>query len=158
MKQSQIKWTPDLVACHFEEAAETTKLLPPVRVQGYGKSLPDVVRTPHELALIELEWMKEKKKPKPDPKPKQRPTAAAISRRDQTLEWMPWLKETQERKLIWRRAAGDSCGVIGRVLGLDPSTIWDRWRRVLNTLSKHLNKRGIQPSEAVIVRAQQGKR
>jgi hypothetical protein len=43
------KWTVTDIADRFEEAAQTLRRLPPVKIQGYGNNWPDVVLTTMEL-------------------------------------------------------------------------------------------------------------
>ena len=42
------KWTIEDVAARFEEAASTSRRLPPVRVQGYFNCWPAIVRSEWE--------------------------------------------------------------------------------------------------------------
>ncbi len=46
-------WTKKDVADQFEEAISTLKKLPPVRVQGYFNTWPEIVRAPKEIATGE---------------------------------------------------------------------------------------------------------
>ena len=46
-------WTAEDVADHFEEAFRTLRKLPPVKVQGYFNTWPDIVRTSREIAAAE---------------------------------------------------------------------------------------------------------
>jgi len=81
-------WTADDVADHFEEAFRTLRKLPPVKARGYFNAWPDIVRTSREIAAMEPQPMRVW------------PSAASISRLEQTFDWVLWIEE-QERKLIW---------------------------------------------------------
>ena len=85
-------WTARCVAEHFEEAFRTLRQLPPVTVQGYFNTWPEVVRTSQEIAAMEPEPMRVW------------PSAAAITRLERTFDWVAWLEEA-ERRLVWSRAA-----------------------------------------------------
>src|SRR5690554_5972971 len=85
-------WTADDVADHFEEAFRTLRKLPPVMAQGYFNAWPDIARTRHEIAFMRPEPMLI------------RPSASAITRLEQTFDWVLWIEEA-ERKLVWTRAA-----------------------------------------------------
>ena len=86
------EWTADCVADHFEEAFRTLRKLPPVKAQGYFNTWPDIVRTSREIAAMEPQPMRVW------------PSAAAITRLEQTFDWVLWIEEA-ERKLVWSRAA-----------------------------------------------------
>ena len=86
------EWTAECVADHFEEAFRTLRKLPPVKAQGYFNTWPEIVRTSREIAFMEPEPMRI------------RPSAAAITRLEQTFDWVLWIEEA-ERKLVWSRAA-----------------------------------------------------
>ena len=70
------EWTAKAVADHFEEAFRTLRKLPPVTVQGYFNSWPDIARSRREIAFMEAEPMRFC------------PSAAAITRLEQTLDWI----------------------------------------------------------------------
>ena len=80
------EWTADCVADHFEEAFRTLRKLPPVKAQGYFNTWPDIVRTSREIAAMEPQPMRVW------------PSAAAITRLEQTFDWVLWIEEA-ERKL-----------------------------------------------------------
>jgi len=85
-------WTADCVADHFEEAFRTLRKLPPVKAQGFINAWPQIVRTEKEILAMEPEPMRGW------------PSTAAITRLEQTFDWVLWLGE-DERRLIWWRAA-----------------------------------------------------
>jgi hypothetical protein len=85
-------WTADDVADHFEEAFRTLRKLPPVKARGYFNAWPSVLRSEKEIAAMEPEPMRVW------------PSAAAITRLEQTFDWVLWIEE-EERKLVWSRAA-----------------------------------------------------
>ena len=112
------EWTADCVADHFEEAFRTLRKLPPVKAQGYFNTWPDIVRTSREIAAMEPQPMRVW------------PSAAAITRLEQTFDWVLWIEEA-ERKLVWSRAARVPWKQISGELGCDRTTAWRRWQRAL---------------------------
>lgn len=119
-------WTADDVAEQFEEAFRTLRKLPPVTVQGYFNTWPDMVRTSREIAAMEPEPMR------------LWPSTAAITRLEQTFGWMPWIEEPQ-RRLVWARAARVPWKQISHELGCDRTTAWRRWQLALAMIAARLN-------------------
>ena len=118
-------WTTD-VADHFEEAFRTLRKLPPVEVQGYFGTWPQVLRTKREIAAMEPEPMRVW------------PSPAAITRLERTFDWVLWIDEA-ERKLVWSRAARVPWKVISHELGCDRTTAWRRWQLALTKIAARLN-------------------
>ena len=119
-------WTADDVADHFEEAFRTLRKLPPVRVQGYFNAWPQIVRSEKEILAMEpqpmLVW----------------PSTSAITRLEQTFDWVLWIGE-DERRLIWWRAARRPWKEISSELGVDRTTAWRRWQMALAKIADRLN-------------------
>ncbi len=120
------KWTSAMVADQFEEAISTLKRLPPVKVQGYFNLWPEVVHSPNELMFQEAFPMRLRAMPD------------AISRLEQTFEWMMWI-DVEERKLIWKRAARVRWKTIAYEFGCDRSTVWRKWVIACTKIATHLN-------------------
>ena len=119
-------WTADDVADHLEEAFRTLRKLPPVKVQGYFGTWPQILRSAREIAAMEPEPMRVW------------PSAAAITRLEQTFDWVLWIEES-ERKLVWSRAARVPWKVIAGEMGCDRTTAWRRWQLALTTIAARLN-------------------
>ena len=119
-------WTADDVADHFAEAFRTLRKLPPVKVQGYFGTWPQILRSAREIAAMEPEPMRVW------------PSAAAITRLEQTFDWALWIGEP-ERKLVWSRAARVPWKVIAGEMGCDRTTAWRRWQLALTTIAARLN-------------------
>lgn len=119
-------WTADDVADHFEEAFRTLRKLPPVKVQGYFNTWPQIVRTRQEIAAMEPQPMRV------------RPSRAAITRLEQTFDWMLWIEE-EERKLVWGRAARVPWKQLCWAMGCDRTTAWRRWQIALTKIAARLN-------------------
>ncbi len=109
------EWTADCVADHFEEAFRTLRKLPPVKAQGC-----------REIAAMEPQPMRVW------------PSAAAITRLEQTFDWVLWIEEA-ERKLVWSRAARVPWKQISGELGCDRTTAWRRWQLALTKIAARLN-------------------
>ncbi|MGE0666175.1 MAG: DUF6362 family protein [Sphingomonadales bacterium] len=123
---AEANWTADTVAAHFAEAFQTLRCLPPVRVPGYFNSWPAIVRTKQEIAAMEAQPMRFT------------PSPAAISRLEQTFDWVIWVEEA-DRRLIWSRAARLPWKRITEELGCDRTTAWRRWQGALAKIARRLN-------------------
>jgi len=123
---AEAEWTGDTVADHFEEAVRTLRKLPPVRATGYFNAWPEVLRSAKEIAAMEPEPMRVL------------PGADAITRLEQTFDWMLWIS-VEERKLIWLRAARVPWKAITFEFGCDRTTAWRRWTLALTKIASRLN-------------------
>ena len=85
-------WTVKMVETRLAEAADVMRRLPPVRVPGYFSTWP--------RALVEFADLVGQQ---PEPMRLPPPSAAAITRMEETLEWLRWL-EVEDSKLVWTRA------------------------------------------------------
>lgn len=121
------EWCTDMVAARLEEAAETGRRLPPVRVQGYYTVWPAFVRQEWEtLATDERIY-----RPYP-PSPKD------IDRMLEAMRWVQWL-EVEQRHLVWMRAKRYGWPEIGIRFACCTKTAQRHWQRALQTLVNHLN-------------------
>lgn len=120
-------WTVETVAARFEEAVETARRLPPVRVQGYYSLWPEIIRQQWET------FSREDVELRPLP-----PEPAAIERMMEAMRWMQWL-EVEERHLVWMRAKQYEWHRIGKRFGCDRTTAWRRWQRALRAMVDRLN-------------------
>jgi hypothetical protein len=113
--------------CHLIDT-DTTARAPPTREarHGYFNTWPDIVRTSREIAAMEPQPMRVW------------PSAAAITRLEQTFDWVLWIEEA-ERKLIWSRAARVPWKQISGELGCDRTTAWRRWQLALTKIAARLN-------------------
>ena len=59
------------------------------------------------------------------------PSAASITRLEQTFDWVLWIEEA-ERKLIWSRAARVPWKQISGELGVDRTTAWRKHKLALD--------------------------
>jgi hypothetical protein len=122
------KWTVTDVADRFEEAAYTLKRLPPVKVQGYFNVYPEVIRT--SIEIMQGEKLPMRLGP---------PSAAAISRMEETLEWIFWLDGEDERRLVWLRAARVPWRPICYRIGCGRTKAWQMWTYALLKVVVRLN-------------------
>jgi hypothetical protein len=119
-------WTAKKVADHFAEAVQTIKRLPPVLLNGYRSVWPTILYS-------------EKERLAQEPRPMRlRATPDAISRLEQTFDWMQWI-EVEERKLIWKRAARVRWKTICWEFGCDRSTAWRKWVMACTKIAHRLN-------------------
>ena len=120
------EWTADCVADHFDEAFRTLRKLPPVKAKGYFNVWPEIARTRREIAAMEPQKMRIW------------PSPAAITRLEQTSDWVLWIS-VEERKLVWSRAARVPWKQISGELGCDRTTAWRRWQLALTKIAARLN-------------------
>jgi predicted DNA-binding protein (UPF0251 family) len=124
---SEIPWTPKTVADALEEAAQTLRRLPPVRVQGYVSTWPAIIRDFWEA----YGWHEAEVRLGP-------PAPDAIDRMDAALGWLHVL-EPNEVRLVWLRAEGVRWKSIAHRFGMDRSTAWRHWTCALIKIAAHLN-------------------
>jgi len=122
------KYTVTDVADRFEEAAQTLRRLPRVGVQGYFNAMPAVIRTAAEV-------LQEEKLPmRMGP-----PSADAISRMEEVLDWIWWLDDEDERRLVWLRAERVVWKRICWRLGCGRTKAWQMWTYALLKIVTRLN-------------------
>ena len=122
-----LDWTPKMIEARLEEAADTLRRLPPVKVQGYFSTWPPIVRSFWEA----FGWHETEVRLGP-------PRAKAIDRMDETLLWLRWL-EPDEIRLVWLRAEGVRWKVIAHRFSIDRSTAWRHWTYALIKIASRLN-------------------
>ena len=122
------KYTVTDVADRFEEAAQTLNRLQRVGVQGYFNAMPEVIRTAAET-------LQEEKLPmRLGP-----PSAEAISKMEEVLEWIWWLDDEDERRLVWLRAERVVWKRICWRLGCGRTKAWQMWTYSLLKIVTRLN-------------------
>lgn len=127
MAETRAPWTVEAVAARFEEAARTGRRLPPVRVQGYFNTWPQIVRQRWEVFCDD--------EPIPRLYP---PCPEAVERMLQTMRWVLWL-EVEQRHLIWMRANRHGWQHIGQRLACDRNTAARRWHKAVEVVVEQLN-------------------
>ena len=121
------EWCTDTVAARLEEAANTGRRLPPVRVQGYYTVWPVFVRQEWEtLAADEKVY-------RPFP-----PSPKDIDRMLEVMRWVQWL-EVEQRHLVWMRAKRYGWREIGIGFACCTKTAQRHWQKAVQTLADHLN-------------------
>ncbi len=127
---AEARWTASLVAERLEEAAATLYRLPPVRVQGYVSLWPPIVREFWEA----FGWEPTTVRLGP-------PSASAISRMDQALEWLCSLEPAAAR-IVWLRACNVPWKPITHRMGMGRTKAWQEWVAALENISIRLNRKG----------------
>ena len=122
-------WTPTTVAERLEEAAQTLRRLPPVKVRGYISAWPPTIRDFWEA----FGWNAVEVRLGP-------PAPDAIDRMDESLAWLHVL-EADEVRLVWLRAENVRWKNISHRFGMDRSTAWRHWTCALIKIAAHLNGR-----------------
>ncbi len=124
---AEIKWTPSLIEDRFIEAADVMKRLPNVRVPGHFNTWPAMMAEFSDLIGREPGRLR-RGPPAPD----------AISRMDETLDWLRWL-EPVDARIVWLRATGARWKAICYKVGLGRSAANEHWRYALCLISFRLN-------------------
>ncbi|WKB50876.1 DUF6362 family protein [Eleftheria terrae] len=128
------QWTVEAVAMRFADAAETSRRLPAVRVQGYLSTWPRVVREAWEALGLREEA------PVRFP-----PSPQDIDRLLQAMQWVQWL-QVEQRHLVWMRAQRYGWQEIGKRLGCERTTAWRRWMVALQVVADRLNQQAVGAS------------
>lgn len=128
-------WDVKKVAGAFMYAIRTLRRMPPVKVQGYFNTWPDILYS-------EIEVLQQDIKPV-----KYRPSASAISEMEKTLVWITWVEDPEMRKLIWARAQGTPWKIICREFGYGRTRAWQIWRDALEQIADRLNNQDMKYEE-----------
>jgi len=124
-------WSAEGVEARLEDAARVLRKLPAVRVPGYFNTWPTMVVEFADRVGRE-----------PEPMKLPPPSATAITRMEQTLEWLRWL-EGEDAKLVWARAEGTPWKYICPRLGIARATANRRWQYALHLIAWRLNGRTV---------------
>ena len=126
MENKEIVWTEEMVIRAFEEALRTMKKLPSAKLRDYFTSWPQVVYS-------EIEILRMDQTPK-----KWRPTPEAISRMETTCNWIHFLEETEERKIVWLRATRTPWQLICGEFGISRATANRKWKNAIRRITQKL--------------------
>ncbi len=99
-----------------------------MKVQGYFNVYPEVVRT--SIEIMQGEKLPMRLGP---------PSAGAISRMEETLDWIFWLDGEDERRLVWLRAARVPWRPICYRIGCGRTKAWQMWTYALLKVVVRLN-------------------
>lgn len=116
------------VANRLIEAAQTSRRLPPVRVQGYFNAWPVLARSHWEAFAAEPPVLR------PSP-----PSPRDVERMLEVMRWVQWL-EVEQRHLVWMRAQHYGWREIGIRFACDRSTAWRHWQQALHSMADQLNQ------------------
>lgn len=121
-------WTPKLVEARMEEAADTLRRLPEDRLRSARSSWPPIIREFHDAYGAEPARLRLGP-----------PSAAAIDRMDQSLEWLRWL-EADDARIVWLRACGVRWKAICWKVGMCRTKVWRHWVAALTVISGRLER------------------
>ena len=124
---TEVRWTESMIEERFVEAADVMRRLPDVYVPGHFNTWPRV--------LCEFCDLVGQEAPRTT---RVRPSAEAIGRMEQTLEWLKWL-EPIDRKIVWLRASGERWKTVCWNVGLHRAAAHEHWLYALCVISRHLN-------------------
>ena len=131
-------WTMDDVAARFEDAADTGRRLPPVRVQGYFNTWPAFVRKEWEaFSAGETVY-------RPFP-----PSPVDIDRMLETMRWVQWL-DVEQRHLVWMRAKRYGWRDISIRFACCTKTAQRHWQKALDAVVVKLNDQGAQTPSKIL--------
>jgi hypothetical protein len=120
-------WTPSMIEERFIEAADVMKRLPDVRVPGYYNTWPKIL-----CEFADLVGQEPPRLRRPAPAPD------AISRMEETLQWLRWL-EPIDAKIVWQRANGERWKAICYQVGLARAAANEHWLYALCRIAWRLN-------------------
>ena len=123
------EWTPLMVEDRMVEAASVLKRLPSERVRGYFNTWPHM--------MVEFADLVGQETPRLRPPV---PSPAAISRMEESLEWLLWL-QLPGSKIVWLRASGLRWKTICWTVGLSRAAAHDHWLYALCVIAWKLNGR-----------------
>jgi hypothetical protein len=119
--------TPNDIAARFEEAADTLKRLPMPDIQRRVTRWPTIIRDAKEA--YGYADVRVRRGP---------PTAAAIHRMEEALQWLTWL-EADDLRLVWARAERQRWKEICWAIGVSRTTAWQRWVAALMVVAARLD-------------------
>ena len=118
------KWTPKLVAKRLEEAADILMRMPGAKIQEFAFSWPPIIQE-----FWKTTGNNRVKMPLPE----------EISRLDECMEWLHWLRKDCEIQLLWLRANKVLWKQIAPRLGIGRTTAWHHWTAALFQIVTRLN-------------------
>ena len=127
-KHTRKDWTVTEVADRFEEAVRTLRRLPKPVGQGYINVWPPIVRTVWEQ--MAMEKMPLRLGP---------PLPEAISRMEETLNWIFLLEDEDERRIVWLRAERIYWKQICWRMGIGKTKARELWTLALLKIVYRLN-------------------
>ena len=134
------KWTKETVEARMVEAAQTLHALrvTGLKPMGYGSNWPDIVHDPNEA----YGWDDTKLGRGP-------PMPDAITRMDESLQWLHWLEPDQAR-LVWMIAENVPRKLICARVGMSRNKAWRVWSAAIMTIVSILNRNraAVQPEES----------
>ncbi len=143
------QWTPSRVEERLVEAAYVLKRLPAERRRGYFNVWP---RMRVEFADLVGQT--------PEPMRLPPPSAAAISRMEETLSWTVGL-DPIDGKIVWMRAHGERWKAICWAVGMQRSAAHEHWLYALCVIAWRLDGRRLNRNHSkrhVIAQAESAKR
>lgn len=127
----EAQWTPVMIEERLEEAANVMKRLPPVKVQGYYSLWPQYM---YEFADLVGQMPREMRLPPPSPD--------AITRMDETLQWLNWL-EPDDARIVWMRAERRRWKAICANVGMCRAAAHRHWQYALVVIAWKLNGQSV---------------
>jgi len=121
-------YTQQMIADRLEEAARTMRRLPAVKVQGYAAYWPEMLYSERERYQMENK--------------SQRclPTPEKIERMEEACNWLRFLINIEDRRLLWLRAERASWKYICAKFGIKRSAANERWKNGLEMISLNLTR------------------
>lgn len=127
------------ISDRLEEAVRTLRRLPKQRLKGHFNSWPQVIRS-------SIEIQNAAKTPMRLPPP----SSAAISRMDECFEWILWLDDETERRIVWLRAERVYWKQICARVGFSRTKAWEIHTMALLKIATRENIRRMRELEKSI--------
>jgi hypothetical protein len=125
MKRKDTRFDVVEISDRIDQAAETLRRLPPVRVRGYRSNWPTIIYSANEA----YGW-------EPSKHVKSIPTGQEIDEMEEVVDWFLKIKKQSEltpyeTKLIWWRAFGDKWDAIKYKTGYGETKLRADWKRAI---------------------------
>lgn len=138
-------WTAATVKERLEEAAATLKALPMPkggRPAGHRVAWPEMVQSVWEAynGLSEFE-IHERQRDLNAQKTRVTPTAEQITRMDEALDWLYYIKQPLHRRVVFARAMGVGATKLARELDVHRNTIGNWYEHGIERILISMNRR-----------------
>lgn len=126
MKQAT-EWTEENIANRLLEAVSIMRRLPAVKVPGYVCAWPKIAYTDRERFQMEGKstlWPA---------------TPEQVTRMEEACQWLHFLINVEDRRLLWLRAERVRWQLICKQFGISRATANRRWKSGLYVITRSLN-------------------
>ncbi|MEO5334734.1 MAG: DUF6362 family protein [Magnetococcus sp. YQC-5] len=124
------RWTPKMVVDRLETAASTLCCIPAtsLKARAHDRGWPAVIMGVVDARSLDESVVR-----------LGIPPADAVTRMDDAMEWLHWLAEPDQVRLVWLRASRTPWKMIMRRFGISRSTAFTRWNAAILQIVAILN-------------------